>query len=99
MRHRVSLATYHRPVRSINTMRRDALFAGGDLRTRLPVGIQEIKNEIQSFDPDRLLGTDPSELADYLVSKGTLEVPRLLKDRIYLDDPRSRSTSPTIGTG
>lgn len=68
-------------------MRRDALFAGGDLRTRLAVGIEEIKAEVQSFDPDRLLATDPGELADYLVEKGTLEVPRLLRDRIYLDEP------------
>lgn len=68
-------------------MRRDALFAGGDLRTRLAVGIEEIKAEVQSFDPDRLLATDPGELADYLAEKGTLEVPRLFRDRIYLDEP------------
>jgi hypothetical protein len=71
----------------VNILRRDALFAGGDLRTRLKVGIEEIRAEIQSFDPDRLLQTDPGELADYLVAKGTLEVPRLLKDKIYLDEP------------
>lgn len=68
-------------------MRRDALFAGGDLRTRLKVGLEEVRSEIQSFDPDRLLETDPAELTDYLVAKATLEVPRLLKDRIYLDMP------------
>lgn len=69
-------------------MRRDALFAGGELRARLTVAEKELRNEVQGIDAASLLGTDPAELAAYLADKYRFDVPRLMEEGIYVDEPQ-----------
>lgn len=69
-------------------MRRDALFAGGELRARLTVAEKELRNEVRGIDAASLLGTDPAELAAYLADKYRFDVPRLMEEGIYVDEPQ-----------
>jgi hypothetical protein len=69
-------------------MRRDALFAGGELGARLSVAEAELTSEAQAIDAAVLLGTDATELTRWLVEKYTFEAPTLVEAGIYVDEPR-----------
>jgi hypothetical protein len=68
-------------------IRRDALFAGGDLRTRIQVADSELVADVQAMDAQALLAADPSDLATQLTEKYRFEVPEFQEDQIYVDEP------------
>jgi hypothetical protein len=68
-------------------MRRDALFAGGELKARLKVAEKKMADEVQALDSAGLLNIDVGEFTDYLVATHGFEVPQLLTDQIEVDEP------------
>lgn len=54
---------------------------------RLKVAEKEMADEVQAMDAARLLNTDVGAFAEYLVARHGFDVPHLLTDRIYLDEP------------
>jgi hypothetical protein len=53
------------------------LFASRDLRELLEQRLAAVRHEVENLDTNRLLNTSPTDLAEYLVEKYSLEVPTL----------------------
>jgi hypothetical protein len=70
-----------------SVMRRDALFAGRELSARLKAAENEMKEEVQGIEAAQFLNTNVGELVEHLTNKHGFDPPRLLTDRIYVDDP------------
>ena len=53
------------------------LFSDHDINAVIRSEEQLLAKEIESYGPDELLNTDPSDLADYFASKHYINVPQL----------------------
>ena len=61
------------------------LFCTHDLDAVLRNAADKARQEVESFDPNRLLNTAPEDLKNYLVQKYQVEPIRLLRDDWYAD--------------
>ena len=61
------------------------LFCTHDLSQSLRNTADEVRREVESLAPDRLLNTAPDDLKNYLATKYRVEPIRLLRDQWYAD--------------
>lgn len=61
------------------------LFCTHDLSAVLRNAVEQMRGEIESLDPNRLLNTAPDDLKSYLVAKYRVEPICLLRDQWYAD--------------
>lgn len=66
------------------------LFASRDLRELLDQRMAAMRSEVENLDANRLLNTSPTDLAEYLVEKYSLEVPSLRLQDWSADEYESR---------
>ncbi len=65
--------------------RSDLLFYGKKLGALIQAFETEIRNEVEAWERNKVLGASESDLVDYLVEKYTLDPPHLLRDQRYID--------------
>lgn len=63
------------------------LFTKQDLYHLLENHKQAIRNEIENLDQDYLLKANEDELKQYLLDKFNIDVPRIIRESIYVDEP------------
>jgi len=61
------------------------LFSEMDIHDLLDNAIRGVTREVEGIDGNRLLNTSPEDLCNYLITKFTLDSPRILEDKIIAD--------------
>ena len=66
--------------------RGDLLFFGKDLSALIRSYESAIMEEVAGWERNRILGSSESDLVGYLVEKYTLDVPRILRDHLHIEN-------------
>lgn len=66
--------------------RSNLLFYRNDLATLIRTYEVDIKNEVESWDRNRILASSESDLVTYLVEKYSFDPPQLRRDDIYIEN-------------
>ena len=64
---------------------RELLFRSKDLSALISTWESRLKDEIEEWNPNRILSTSEHDLVAYLVGRFTLDPPSLLRDQVYID--------------
>ena len=64
---------------------RELLFRSKDLSALISTWESRLKDEIEEWNPNRILSTSEHDLVAYLVDRFTLDPPSLLRDQVYID--------------
>lgn len=65
---------------------RNLLFCRNDLAALIRKYEVDIKEEVEGWDRNRILASSESDLVTYLVEKYSFDLPRILKDQIYVEN-------------
>lgn len=63
----------------------ELLFAKEDLSTLIGTFEFRLKEEVEEWEPNRILSASEHDLVAYLVGKLTLDPPRLLREQVYIE--------------
>ncbi len=64
---------------------RELLFRSKDLNALISTWESRLKDEIEEWNPNRILSTSEHDLVAYLVDRFTIDPPSLLRDQVYID--------------
>ena len=62
-------------------------FKNGELRAFLEEVKAKLKKEIETYEPNYILNVSEHDLQEYLISKYSIESPKLIKEKLYVDGP------------
>jgi len=62
-------------------------FKNGELRAFLEEVKAKLKKEIETYEPNYILNVSEHDLQEYLISKYSIESPKLIKENLYVDGP------------
>ena len=62
-------------------------FKNGELRAFLEEVKAKLKKEIETYELNYILNVSEYDLQEYLISKYSIESPKLIKESLYLDGP------------
>lgn len=68
-------------------MSRTVLFSKSDLHARLDTRWRTIVSRLEEWDPNALLSAPEADVVATLIEIGTVQCPKLLRDRFWLDEP------------
>jgi hypothetical protein len=63
------------------------LFTKEDLRATLDTTTRKMVTRLEKWDPDTLLNTPEHDIVEELVDEGSVQCPRLLRDRAWMPEP------------
>ena len=64
---------------------RELLFWSKDLSALISACESRMKDEVEDWEPNRILSTSEHDLIAYLIEKYTLDTPSLLREQVYID--------------